>query len=50
MAASADLIESELFGHYEGRFTGAQNRLDRPFLNRPRAARCFDEIGDMSMD
>jgi two-component system nitrogen regulation response regulator NtrX len=43
-----DLIESELFGHEKGSFTGATARQTGKFVQADRGTIFLDEIGDMS--
>ena len=49
-AIPAELIESELFGHEKGAFTGAQNRRIGHFENADKGTLFLDEIGDMRFD
>jgi two-component system nitrogen regulation response regulator NtrX len=44
-----DLIESELFGHEKGSFTGAISRTQGKFEQANGATLFLDEIGDMSL-
>ena len=46
-AIPKDLMESELFGHERGAFTGAQNRRYGRFEQADGGALFLDEIGDM---
>jgi DNA-binding NtrC family response regulator len=49
-AVSANLIESELFGHERGSFTGAE-RLHRGYFERAQGGTLFlDEIAEMPVD
>ncbi|MBW2506810.1 MAG: sigma-54-dependent Fis family transcriptional regulator [Deltaproteobacteria bacterium] len=48
-AIPEELIESELFGHEKGSFTGAQNSKRGKFDQADRGMLFLDEIGDMSM-
>ncbi|AKM10054.1 sigma-54-dependent transcriptional regulator [Croceicoccus naphthovorans] len=48
-AIPADLIESELFGHEKGAFTGAVNRHIGKFEQAHGGTLFLDEIGDMPM-
>lgn len=49
-AIPAELIESELFGHEKGAFTGAQGRRTGHFENADKGTLFLDEIGDMRFD
>ncbi len=49
-AIPRDLIESELFGHERGAFTGAQARSAGRFEQAEGGTLFLDEIGDMPMD
>ncbi len=49
-AIPRDLIESELFGHERGAFTGAQTRSTGRFEQANGGTLFLDEIGDMPMD
>jgi two-component system, NtrC family, nitrogen regulation response regulator NtrX len=48
-AIPAELIESELFGHEKGSFTGAAARHIGKFEQAHRGTLFLDEIGDMSL-
>ena len=48
-AIPEDLIESELFGHEKGSFTGAAGRQVGKFEQADRGTIFLDEIGDMSL-
>src|SRR5206468_11841088 len=48
-AIPADLLESELFGHTRGAFTGAVQPRAGRFLEAHGGTLFLDEIGDMSL-
>jgi len=48
-AIPKDLIESELFGHEKGSFTGAHQKSDGKFKQAEKGTLFLDEIGDMSL-
>ena len=48
-AIPEDLIESELFGHEKGSFTGAAERQIGKFEQADRGTLFLDEVGDMSL-
>ena len=48
-AIPSELIESELFGHVKGSFTGAVSDRTGKFEQADRGTLFLDEIGDMSM-
>src|SRR5947209_12520883 len=48
-AVPGELIESELFGHEKGSFTGATSRHTGKFEQAHRGTLFLDEIGDMPM-
>jgi len=47
-AIASELLESELFGHEKGSFTGADSRRIGRFEQADRGTLFLDEIGDMS--
>ncbi len=49
-AIPRDLIESELFGHERGSFTGAVNRMSGRFEQAEGGTLFLDEIGDMPVE
>ena len=49
-AIPRELIESELFGHEKGSFTGAMNRATGRFEQAEGGTLFLDEIGDMPME
>jgi two-component system, NtrC family, nitrogen regulation response regulator GlnG len=49
-AIPRELIESELFGHEKGSFTGAQSRTDGRFAQAEGGTLFLDEIGDMPLE
>jgi len=49
-AIPADLLESELFGHEKGAFTGAQTQHRGRFEQAHEGTLFLDEIGDMPME
>ncbi len=49
-AISANLIESEFFGHEEGAFTGATRKRDGRFTLADGGTIFLDEVGELSLD
>ncbi len=49
-ALSPALIESELFGHEKGAFTGADRKREGRFVNADKGTLFIDEIGDIPVE
>ena len=49
-AIPRELIESELFGHEKGAFTGAYQKSEGKFKHAEKGTLFLDEIGDMPID
>ena len=49
-AVARDLIESEMFGHEKGAFTGADQKKNGWFQQANHGTLFLDEVGDMSLD
>jgi two-component system response regulator HydG len=48
-AIAETLLESELFGHEKGAFTGAERRREGRFLQADRGSLFLDEVSEMSL-